>query len=398
MTTNTVQLGDICREPLANGVTVPGSSLGSGVRLVNVVDLYESHIIDTKKLGRAAIPQRQLANAKLRPGDILFVRSSVKREGAAMCSMFPGADEEVAFGCFNIRLRPDAALVDSKYVTFFLRSAEGRRRLLARCNTSTITNISQDGLASVSVPLPKLCEQQEIAAQLERADRLRRMRGYAFELSDTFLQSVFLEMFGDPETNPKDWDKSFIDDVLLFSQYGTSQKSNSEHRGYPVLGMGNITTDGRVDLSSLTYVVVTKQEFKKLRLEPGDVIFNRTNSTELVGKTACWSRNIDAVLASYLIRLKLKPKVLPEFFAALLNTQYFKRVFKQRCKKAVGQSNISPTLLREFAVYVPPLTLQQQFAAFVRTFASLRAQENEAQRQAEHLFRSLLIRAFANDV
>ena len=229
---------------------------------------------------------------------------------------------------------------------------------------------------------------------LVKADRLRRTRRYACQLSDTFLQSVFLEMFGDPQTNQKRWDRCLIDDALAFSQYGTSQKSNTEQRGYPVLGMGNITNDGQIDLSSVSFADLTIDEFKELKLESGDIIFNRTNSTELVGKTACWRLDIDAVVASYLVKLRLNSDVVPEFFAALLNTSYFKHLFQRRCRKAVGQSNISPTLLREFAIYLPPLPLQEKFAAIVRRFERLRAQQREAERQAEHLFQTLLHRAF----
>ena len=159
--------------------------------------------------------------------------------------------------------------------------------------------------------------------------------------------------------------------------------------------MGNITDKGSLDLSTFAYVELPKDEFEKLALKRGDIIFNRTNSTELVGKTACWNLDMEAVLASYLVRLRLKPEVIPEFFSALLNTGYFKNLFRNRCKKAVGQSNISPTLLKEFPAYIPPLPLQQKFAALVERVERLRAVQREALRQAEHLFATLLHRAFS---
>jgi type I restriction enzyme S subunit len=185
---------------------------------------------------------------------------------------------------------------------------------------------------------------------------------------------------------------------LASSQYGTSQKSNSEQRGYPILGMGNITYSGRIDLTSLSYIELSRDEFEELRLIPGDIIFNRTNSTDLVGKTAHWNLEMDAVLASYLVRLKPNEQVLPDYFTALLNSRYYKRLFQERCRKAVGQSNISPTLLKEFPMLIPPLLLQQQFAHIVRKFDRLRAQQREAERQAEHLFQALLHRAFRGEV
>jgi len=104
---------------------------------------------------------------------------------------------------------------------------------------------------------------------------------------------------------------------------------------------------------------------------------------------------MDAVLASYLVRLRLKPEVLPEVFSAMLNNRYFKNLFRDRCKKAVGQSNISPTLLKEFPAYIPPLPLQQKFAALWSKWSACVRCSARRCVQAEHLFASLLDRAFS---
>jgi type I restriction enzyme S subunit len=120
-------------------------------------------------------------------------------------------------------------------------------------------------LAEYEIPLPPLTEQKRIASLLARADRLRQLRRTAHDLGDALLQSVFLEMFGDIKTNSKNWDMCIIDDVVEFSQYGTSEKSNSEKRGYPVLGMPNITYEGKLDLEKLSYVDLSEKEFTQLR-------------------------------------------------------------------------------------------------------------------------------------
>ena len=242
-------------------------------------------------------------------------------------------------------------------------------------------------------PLP---EQQAIAQQLERADRLRRLRQHALTISDQYLQNVFLEMFGDPETNPKGWDRAEIAEVIASSQYGTSQKSNTDGLGYPVIGMNHITYSGRMDVVDFNHVELDQADFDDLALQQGDILFNRTNSTELVGKTAVWNLDLQAVPASYLIRIKLKDSVTPEFFAALLNTPHFKRTFVDRCKRAVSQSNVSPTLLKEFVMYVPPRPLQDSFTTVVQKHERLRRMQVEALRQAEQLYETLLEEAFGN--
>jgi len=297
-----------------------------------------------------------------------------------------------------------------KYVDFpFVLGADGTKVL--KPNEDILPLFAYYQLLSIDIPsagysrhfkflkdftfrFPPLPEQRRIAGLLGRADHLRRLRRYADSLSASLLQSVFLEMFGDPASNPKGCDKGIIDDVLSLSQYGTSNKSNYEKRGYPVLGMTNITLDGRLELEPLSYVEISEKEFRELRLERGDIIFNRTNSTELVGKTTFWNHDFDAVIASYLVKLKLKKNVLPEYFVAFLNMPYYKHLFQERCKKAIGQSNISPTLLREFPVMIPPLSEQERFAQVVRRVEALRRRQAESARQGDGLFQSLLHQAF----
>ena len=286
----------------------------------------------------------------------------------------------------------------NEYFYYLLHSSSLANQLLTESLGVTQKFVSLQVLRDLKIPLPPLEEQKRIAAIARKCDRLRRTRRFTQQLSDTYLQSVFLEMFGDPATNPKGWDNGTIGNVLASSQYGTSQKSNSEKSGYPILGMGNLTYSGNLNLSSFAYVNLSKKEFKELKLIPGDVIFNRTNSTELVGKTAHWNLNLDAVAASYLVRLRLENSVNPDFFVALLNSNYFKLLFQKRCKKAVGQSNISPTLLKEFPMLIPPLPLQEQFAQIIQQFQRLRTQQREADRQSEHLFQTVLHRAFRGEL
>lgn len=96
---------------------------------------------------------------------------------------------------------------------------------------ANLPRLSPKLLAKRKIPLPPLPEQKRIAAVLAKADRLRRLRRYTRELSDAYLPSVFLEMFGDPVSNPMRWERATVGDVVASSQYGTSNKSNSEQRG-----------------------------------------------------------------------------------------------------------------------------------------------------------------------
>lgn len=291
---------------------------------------------------------------------------------------------------------PDLTQVDLYFLFYFLLNS--RADLNSAGKGVAQQNINQGFLKTYPIPLPPLDEQRRIAAILADADHERRRRRFIQRQSDQVLHDIFVRMFGDPATNPMGWEVVTIGDVVAISQYGTSEKSNQKQQGYPVLGMGNITYNGRIDLSSLAYIDLSQKEFEQLRLTSGDVIFNRTNSTELVGKTACWRYSMDAVLASYLVKLQLYPHVIPEYFVALLNTPFFKQLFQERCKKAVGQSNLSPTLLKEFPFMLPRTDLQQSFAEIQANHEITLAQQAESARQADHLFHTLLDQAFKGEL
>jgi len=346
----------------------------------------------------ASRPYRDVAKgySVFADNDVLLAKITPCMENGK-CAIARELRNGIGFGSTEFHVVRASRHVLPEWIYYFWRRP--RTRLLAErkmTGSAGQKRVPASFLEELQLPIPPILEQQRGIEELRVADRLGRMRRYSLKLCDELLPGAFLEMFGDPHTNPNGWDQCTIEDVLEWSQYGTSKKSNAIGRGYPIIGMGNITDDGQITLLPLANVDLPGDEFEQLKLQPGDIIFNRTNSTELVGKTACWRLQMDAVVASYLVRLRLKPSVDPEFFASLLNTRHYKTLFQKRCKKAVNQSNISPTLLREFPIYVPPLEPQQKFASLARRQAQFRRTHVEALRQADHLFQTLLHQAFSS--
>ncbi len=139
--------------------------------------------------------------------------------------------------------------------------------------------------------------------------------------------------------------------------------------------MNSITTSGWLDLSDLKYAALSKKDISSTELRDGDLLFNRTNSKELVGKCAVW-RPVTGTysFASYLVRFRLKPEMLPEYLWATLNSAYGKYRLLNSAKQAVSMANVSPTGLGQITVPLPPLPLQDTFAKFVREIELLRAQ------------------------
>jgi type I restriction enzyme S subunit len=306
------------------------------------------------------------------------------------------ANEECCIGRGLCAIRPNNG-IKHLYVYHFLRFNE--ERISEKGQGSTFTAIGKDEVAKITIPVPPSVKiQEKIVSILEKAEETKQWRTETDELTKDLLKAVFVEMFGDPKANKKRWPVVKIENCIDIAQYGTSAKSNNEKKGYPIFGMNCISSDGELDISKHSYVELTKEEYQKLRLNKGDVIFNRTNSPELVGKVAYWDYNMNAVIASYLVKLILKNNCDPIFLTFLLNTSYFKEIFYSSSKKAVNQANISPTLLKTFEMYLPPLSLQQKFASIVKEAEQMKEHQKQSKEQTDNLFSALLQKSFTGEL
>jgi type I restriction enzyme S subunit len=172
---------------------------------------------------------------------------------------------------------------------------------------------------------------------------------------------------------PDGWVWASVDQLSKEQRYGSSSKTNEDSSGVPVLRMGNIQ-DGELDLSRLKYLPQDHDEFPSLFLDDGDILFNRTNSPELVGKSAVYrSQVVPCSYASYLISVKLSPFCSPELVAAYINSGYGRSWVKSVVTQQVGQANVNGTKLAALAVPLPPLAeqveivrilMEQRLAAF----------------------------------
>lgn len=167
-------------------------------------------------------------------------------------------------------------------------------------------------------------------------------------------------MFGDPILNPKGWEMVAVGDIVTDVRYGTS-KPAVEGGKYPYLRMNNLTSDGHLDLKDLKYIDISDDEIEKCVVRKGDVLFNRTNSIELVGKTAVFDLPEDMVIAGYIIRVRLNEKLLPEIFSQYMNLEAIKSILRGMAKGAVNQANINAQELQSIKVYIPIMELQNQF-------------------------------------
>ncbi len=181
-----------------------------------------------------------------------------------------------------------------------------------------------------------------------------------------------------------------IGDITLETQYGTAQKANESGAGLPVLRMGNITEDGRIDLSDIKHVELQPEELLRHTVRRGDVLFNRTNSAELVGKTALWASDETYAFAGYLVRLRLAPdRCDPRYFAYVLNSPRMKRLLRARAKPSINMSNINATELMGFEIPLPSLATQRKVADTIDQVERVRAHHRLALTKLDELVDSV---------
>lgn len=256
--------------------------------------------------------------------------------------------------------------------------------------------MTQAGASEIPIPLPPLAEQLRIAEILDRAEALRAKRRATLTQLDILIQAVFLDMFGDPATNPKRWPIHKIGDLLESVSYGTSEKSGATGE-FPVLRMNNITRTGEMNLTDLKFMQLTARHRERYIVRAGDVLFNRTNSPDLVGKTAIYRNMKPMAYAGYLVRLRTNGENDPEYLSSFLNTGYAKRMLRGMCKSIIGMANINATEIQAMRIPQPSLALQNEFARRVAVVEKLKAAHRASLAEMDALFSSLQHCAFQGE-
>ena len=293
-------------------------------------------------------------------------------------------------GLAAIRPKPGT---DQKYLLYFLRFHESA--LAAEGQGSTFDAVSRDDLEDVSVPLPPLPEQQRLAALLDKADHLRRTRRYAQHFSDTFLQSVFLEMFGDTNSNEKGWDVEPLENKITYMTSGSRGWAQFYSQfGSLFLRIQNVGKNEML-LNDVAYVQPPDTaEGQRTQVRPGDLLISITAD---LGRTVVIPAAFPvAYINQHLALLRLKD-INPLFVSAYIQSPGGKAALLAADRGGV-KAGLNFDDLQGLNIPIPPLALQEQFAAVVRRTERLRGQQREAARQAEHLFQTLLARAFRGEV
>ena len=336
------------------------------------------------------------SSAKVVPAGTLLIAMYGSIGKLGLTNMACATNQAIAF------CKCDLTQVDTRFL--FSALLHERAKFIHAGRGGTQQNINQEFLKDYEIPLPDLSEQRRIAGELERADGLRRTRRYALELADTFLPAAFLQIFGDPGTNPKQFPLEQVE--TLFSEtrdgvkcgpFGSALKKHEYvNQGIPVWTVDCV---GKNEFHESDCLYITPAKYEELRAysaENNDVLVSRAGT---VGRMAIvQTKHPQSIIHSNVIRLSLNPaKCLPVVFVTLM-THFASRVGRLKRGQEDAYSFMNTSTLGELQIPLPPPELQTRFAELVARHERLRSVQRESLRQAEHLFQSLLHQAFNSEL
>ena len=322
---------------------------------------------------------------KLKGNSIFICMSNGSKQHVGKVA-FVENDMDYAFGGFMGLITPSKE-VSAKYVYYACRSPLYRVFLTSIGNGIGITNLKFTDLYNFSFPMPKLSHQQQIVSELDLLSGVIEKQKTQLEELDKLAQSIFYDMFGDPVTNEKGWEMKKLGEECEDMKYGTSRPA-CENGRYKYLRMGNITLDGHLDLADLKTIDIPEEEVEKCIVRYGDILFNRTNSHELIGKTCMFDLDEPMIIAGYIIRVRLSENLKSIFISIMFNLPSMKKLLRSIAKGAVNQANINSKELASINIIIPPLSLQQEFAAKEEAIEAMKAKVRQSLKEAETLFNS----------
>ncbi len=419
---------------------------------ITSIDNSEFRIVSPKTYIGKDAPSR--ARQRVWSGNTLF--STVRTYLKNIALVPPEFDGQIASTGFCV-LNPSNRLV-GRHLFYYVQHDDFVARLNPIQRGTSYPAVRDSDVLAQTIPLPPLPEQRRIVAEIEtqftrldasmaalrraRANlkryrtsvlktacegrlvpteaELARSEGRDYEPAAVLLERILAERRARwesqekrrgkykepsaPDTSalpepPEGWAWATVEQLSSRIQYGTSNKADSDTSGVPVLRMGNIQ-EGSLDFSDLKYLPSQDTEVEKTLLANGDLLFNRTNSAELVGKSAVYKGgNPVACFASYLIRVSFFEGCSPDYVCTFINSQHGRAYIGEVRNQQVGQANVNGTKLAAMPIPFPPLAEQRRIVAEVERRLSV-VQQAEATVEAslgraERLRQSILKQAFS---
>jgi len=375
---------------IRNGATIKQDKIVDGVPITRIETIADG-TIDLNRLGYAAVSEENFKDFYLKDGDILMSHiNSVSHLGKV--AIFENRTEIIIHGMNLLCLKVNTDKLFPKYGFYYLRSLQFRssiKKITKKSVNQASFNIS--GLKEIEIPIPdNLSDQIQIANILSIAETLIEQRKQSIALLDELLKSSFLEMFGSPMINEKDWEK------VSLSKLGSIERGVSKNRPrnspellggkYPLIQTGVVTNSG-------LFITSYKHTYSELGLKQSKLwkkgtmlitIAANIAQTSILTFDACFPDSI----AGFITNEKEANTIYVHFLFSFLQ-----KIIEKNAPQ-MAQKNINLAFLRSLKVPKPPIELQTQFAQLVEKTEALKEQYKNSLQELENLYGSLSQQAF----
>jgi type I restriction enzyme S subunit len=387
-----VALGEVC-DVIAGGTPSRKnpSFFGGDIPWVKISDMLQGSITSTDE----TITKDGLENssAKILPSGTVLISIFATIGRTAILGINAATNQAIV----GVIPKPEAKL-NKNFLRYVLDSSI--LELTKEARGVAQININGKILKSLKIPLPPLAEQNQIVCLLDEAETLHATRLHANTLMDQFVPALFHEMFGNPLINEKGWPVKKVSDVgeVLLGRQRAPQYQTGLHT-HSYVRVANVFED-YLDLSDVLSMDFNERDFKRFKLEDGDILLNEGQSTELVGRPAMWHNEIlDCCFQNTLIRFRAdRTKTEPEFslwlFLSYLRTGEFAKI----SAKTSNVAHLGSGRFANMSYIVPPLHFQKEFAARVGEARAIQSAQGRSAGRVEALYQSMLSRAFAGEL
>ena len=300
-----------------------------------------------------------------------------------------------AYGVWDV----NDGLVIPKYLEMVLRSPKSiefyRSKLTGTVNRRG--HMSDADFLSMDIPLPDRDTQSKILKTMKQTTSVLYSRQQQLAKLDELIKARFVEMFGDMLLNSLEWPEKPLEGLADIVSGITKGRKTTETGliEVPYMAVSNVKS-GYIDWTTIKTILATKQEIEQYRLMPDDILMTEGGDPDKVGRGAIIKNPLkDSIHQNHIFRVRLdKSELLPAYFAEYLQHQKAKRYFLGCAKQTTGIASINMRQLRALPVLIPPLPLQNQFAAFVAEVDKSKVEVQKALDQTQLLFDSLMQQYF----
>ena len=376
-----VKIGDVCtvnpRKSQLNDL-----QLDTRVSFVPMADLNE-HRISFQPSDEKQLSEVSASYTYFEDNDVLLAKVTPCFENGK-AGIARGLLNGIGFGSSEFYVLRSNGQVMPEWVYFCVMHPLFRDAAIAQMTgTGGLQRVPRDIVENFQIPLPPLEVQKEIVEEIEG---YQKVIDGARSVLDHYRPHIPIH---------PDWPMVAIGALCEQVQYGLSVPLKTDGAGFKTFRMNELVEGKCVDRGDMKCADISVKEFDKYRLTRGDILFNRTNSFEHVGRTGIFDLAGDYCFASYLIRLTVaKSKADPFFVNAFMNTDSFQQGIKQFASRAIGQSNINAKNLAVYSIPLPPLATQQAIVAEIEAEQALVAANRELIARFEQKIQATLARVW----